>query len=348
MTMVSVIIPVYKVERTYFDQCINSVLAQTYMDIEIILVDDGAAGDLPAACDDYALMDKRIRVLHQENAGASAARNAGLAAATGEYVTFVDSDDWIDSSTIETALNRIQENDLQVLLWGSYKCYEQRREEYMPYTEDIALFSEKQKEQLMLKTMVGHLPFYEKPASHYGSGSCCSKMYRRSFLKENELWYPVGIQRAEDVNFNIRVFDKASRIGYMNRHLYYYRQLPDSATYQYREHGIEVFTRALGGLEAFLKDTGKGELFWQVYYMRCVFFFLESIDMDYMNSSNTKKFGRKMAEMRAEISKDPYRSAVIKLRMKHLSLAKRIPLFLMRRKWMGMLCLMYKAYSGRK
>ena len=99
--MISVIIPVYKVEK-YLDKCIESVVGQTYSDLEIILVDDGSPDGCPAMCDAWAEKDERIKVIHKPNGGLSSARNAGLAAASGEYVFFLDSDDTISANCIES------------------------------------------------------------------------------------------------------------------------------------------------------------------------------------------------------------------------------------------------------
>lgn len=345
---ISVVVPVYRVEPDYLKECIISIMHQTLREIEIILVDDGASAENAGILDAYAKMDRRIRVIHQENAGASAARNAGLKICTGKYVTFVDSDDYIAEDNLETVYAQAEQNELELLMWGTYKLFPQETVVYGPYVDDIRLFNEKQKEQLELKTMAGSLPVYEYPCSKYGSGSCCSKLYLLSFLRKNDLWYPVGIKRAEDVNFNIRVFEAAERIGYLNKHMYYYRQLQDSATYQYRENGIVVFTDALLKLREFLEQYRKSDYFWQVYYMRCMFFFLESMDMDYCNADNPKPFGTRMREMRAVLQQDPYRDAFRKLSYEHLTFAKKIPLFLIRRGWVRLLALFYGVYRKTK
>jgi len=342
--MVSIIIPVYNAKIEYFHECMRSVLGQTYTDIEAVLVDDGATEELRHACEEYAERDSRVLVIHQENAGAAAARNAGLKACQGEYVTFVDSDDYIDTKTIELALKRLLEDDLQILLWGSYKFDESGKKEYMPYDADVRLFEGELKEQLQLKTMAGYLSFYLPPSTHFGSGSCCSKLYKKAFLEEKKLWYPLGIKRAEDVNFNIRAFENAGRIGYLNQHFYYYRQHSDSATYQYRENGIEVFTDALNCLKSFLEEYDKGDIFYQIYYQRCLFFFLESMDMDYLNKNNKKPLKLRIREMKAAALSEPYCSAVQRLDFKYLSMAKRIPVILIKYGMMRTLCLFYSLY----
>lgn len=341
---VSVIVPVYNVEPDYLKECILSIMHQTLREIEIILVDDGAPAENGRIIDHFKEIDTRIKAIHQPNAGASAARNTGLKTATGKYVTFVDSDDYIAVDNLEIVYNQAEKMELELLMWGTYKLYPEEKVVYGPYVDDIELFNEKQKEQLELKTMAGTLPVYEYPCSKFGSGSCCSKLYLLSFLKQNKLCYPVGIERAEDVNFNIRVFEAAERIGYLNKQLYYYRQLDSSATYKYRENGISVFTGALNGLRDFLVRNHKSEYFMQVFYMRCMFFFLESMDMDYLNPNNPKSFIRRMAEMRRARKSEPYREAFAGLNIKNLTLAKKIPLILIRMNAMEVLVLFYKVY----
>lgn len=341
---VSVIVPVYNVKTEYLKECIQSIIDQTLTETEIILVDDGAPKENGLILDEFAEKDSRVIVVHKCNEGVSVARNVGIKMATGKYLTFVDSDDYISKDNLEIVYNHAEKKELDLLMWGTYKMYPGEKVVYAPYVDDIELFDEKQKEQLELKTMAGSLPVYEYPCSKYGSGSCCSKLYLVSFLRENQLLYPAGIERAEDVNFNIRVFEKAGRIGYLNKHMYYYRQLSSSATYKYRENGIKVFTGALNGLHDFLVSNEKSEYFMQVYYMRCMFFFLESMDMDYTNPNNPKPYFKRMQEMRQAGKSEPYKEAFEKLDPKNLSFAKRIPLILIKMNAMGALALFYKVY----
>ncbi|MCR5357754.1 MAG: glycosyltransferase [Lachnospiraceae bacterium] len=341
---VSVIIPVYRVSEDYFRDCLRSVMHQSLNDIEILLVDDGAPENIVNIMNETAGSDPRIRLLKQEHAGASAARNTGIAAACGEYITFVDSDDYIAEDNLEAAYDFAIKNQLEVAIWGTYKCYPGRQEEYMPFKQTIELISPDQKRDLMLKTMVGYLPVYGDLCTRCGSGSCCSKLYLRSFLSENDLKYPVGVMRSEDVNFNIRVYDKAARIGYLHRFFYYYRQLQESASYQYRDGGISVFEDALRELKAFIEGTGKDELFHQVYYMRCVFFFLESMDMDYLNPQNKKPLHTRLKLMKDKLNEELFSEALDKIDLKYLTFARRIPVFLMKHRMMGMLALFYRVY----
>ena len=113
MDLISVIVPIYNVE-SYLDRCIESIVNQTYKNLEIILVDDGSPDNCPAMCDAWAARDSRIQVIHKENGGLSDARNAGLAAASGEYIAFADSDDWVDAQCIRSLYGALRETDSEI------------------------------------------------------------------------------------------------------------------------------------------------------------------------------------------------------------------------------------------
>ncbi len=119
MPIISVIVPVYNVEE-YIHRCIDSILAQTFKEFELILVDDGSPDQSGKICDEYALIDSRIKVIHKKNGGLSDARNAGLEVAQGEYIGFVDSDDFIESDMYEKLLEACKENSSQIAMCGRY------------------------------------------------------------------------------------------------------------------------------------------------------------------------------------------------------------------------------------
>lgn len=118
--LVSVIIPIYKVD-VFLKKCVDSVLNQTYNNIEVILVDDGSPDTCPEICDEYAKQDSRVRVIHKCNGGQSSARNAGINIAKGDYITFVDSDDWIDPNAYKNLVSSAVENNLDIV--GGGYCY---------------------------------------------------------------------------------------------------------------------------------------------------------------------------------------------------------------------------------
>ena len=119
---ISIIVPIYKVEK-YLRRCIESLIHQDYPDIEIILVDDGSPDNCGTICDEYAQKDTRIKVIHQQNGGLSSARNTGIDVAQGDYLMFVDSDDWVEPNYCSTAINKAVENKCDIVVFGYYNIY---------------------------------------------------------------------------------------------------------------------------------------------------------------------------------------------------------------------------------
>lgn len=217
MTMVSVIVPVYKVER-YLDKCVNSILRQTYSDIEIILVDDGSPDRCGIMCDDYSKKDSRIKVIHKRNGGLSDARNVGIKKATGKYLLFVDSDDWIHEKLIERTVQTAEKNRADIVLFD-YISVEERTERKrfftMNFSEDIMLSAE-QEPRLISK-----------------SCSACNKLFRKDFWQEAGLLFPVG-KHYEDLGTIPKAMGIAKSVVYKKEAYYYYLQRTGSIM-----HGVD-------------------------------------------------------------------------------------------------------------
>ena len=199
MPKISVIIPVYNVEN-YIARCIDSLLNQTYMDFEIIAVNDGSLDNSLSILKSYE-KDKGIRVIDQENSGPAVARNCGIAAATGEYIMFIDSDDFVDPDYIESYITTIENSDFDVVM-GGYK-----------------------------KITGEHIDFVRSPNgkkfSKYLVTGPVAKIYRKDFLKENNILFP-DTTSSEDVYFNCLVINCGAKIGFIDNTGYYYYFNPAS------------------------------------------------------------------------------------------------------------------------
>lgn len=190
---VSVIVPVYKTEK-YLKECIDSIRNQTLKDIEIICVDDGSPDNCGKMLDEYAKEDNRIKVIHQKNADVSAARNAGINKATGEYLKFVDSDDTIDEKACEVCYSKAKEQDADILLHDAGK-------------------------EETLKTPVFDLL----------TPSSCFGVYKRALINRENVKFKTDLKFAEDQTFNLMCFPKANKIVTIKEHFYNYRPNPTSA-----------------------------------------------------------------------------------------------------------------------
>ena len=207
----SIVVPVYNVEQ-YLHKCVDSILNQTFRDYELILVDDGSTDGSSRICDDYKKIDERIRVFHKENGGLSDARNYGLDHSNGEYIAFVDSDDWIDSVMYESMMNSIIDNDADISVCGHrVVTVDGRVEETVVFDEPVLLTGiEATKEILKDERM---------PSFAW------NKLYKRSLFKD--IRFPHG-RIYEDIAVIYRYFDMAKRVYVLNEVYYNYLRRPGS------------------------------------------------------------------------------------------------------------------------
>ena len=223
---VSVIIPVYNVEK-YLSECIDSVLRQSLSDMEIICIDDGSTDGSAQILEEYRKKDRRIKVIHQKNAGASAARNAGIANASGEYIYFLDSDDYIDPAALEFLSNEMDKDRLDVLFFDAEAFYESEKlEEMFPsfktnytYKRSAALDG--------IYTGQEILALFRKINGYRVSPVL--QMLRKSHLINNKLSFYDGIIY-EDNLFTFQSLLAAKRTSHRDRVLYYRRVRENSAT----------------------------------------------------------------------------------------------------------------------
>ncbi len=209
---ISFIIPVYKVEA-YLRQCVESLTLQTYRDIEIILVDDGSPDGSPQLCETLASEDSRVKVIHKENGGLSDARNTGLLAATGDYVVFVDGDDfWMDNSALQH-LMKVIKPELDFIGYNCSYYYPDSGtySAWVAYDEALEMTTDKNKAMITL-VKSGTFPM-----------SACLKLMKRGFLIDNKLFFKKG-QIAEDIPWFINVLDLTKQCSFVNQYIYAYRQ----------------------------------------------------------------------------------------------------------------------------
>ena len=225
MSKISVIVPVFN-GAEFLRPCVDSILAQSFCDLEIILVDDGSTDKSPEICDRYAAQDKRVICIHQENAGAAAARNRGLKAATGKYIAFADSDDWIDRDMYETMVSVAEERSCDLVICDCLKESETGSQTYtheLPggYYDREAMVSQYFPQLLMPDSME-----YPVTISNW------LLLIRRKIIEENRLSFPEGMRFSEDLLFGSEVGYYAQSMTYLKDYTpYHYRQNPASVTH---------------------------------------------------------------------------------------------------------------------
>lgn len=209
--LISVIIPIYNVEP-YLRRCLNSVLNQTYSNLEIILVDDGSPDNCPSICDEYANNDTRIVVIHKKNGGLSDARNAGLDICKGDYITFVDSDDWITPHYVETLLDSAIRTSSDISIGEIKKTYEASCVLNNQKTTTRILNSREAVERLFSKTEASFV-------------AACGKLFKRNIIIH--IRFPKN-KIHEDEYLNYQWLYNAKKIVYIDQVLYFYFQRPNS------------------------------------------------------------------------------------------------------------------------
>lgn len=220
---VSIIIPIYNIQE-YIKPCLESVLRQTYNDIELILIDDGSSDDSSSICDSYANQDDRVRVVHQKNLGVSAARNKGLAVATGEYIMFVDGDDMVDTNMVTCMMDKISINSDCTLV----SCAVTRHYNNFGVSGEKVLRFNKTEASIDMLYM-----------NNMDNGPC-AKLIPSKIAKS--IKFNPKITIAEDLDYIYKILQKIDNEVFINSNLYYYRIAPGSAmTKPFTERRMDGF-----------------------------------------------------------------------------------------------------------
>lgn len=209
MKKVSIIIPIYNVEK-YLTKCVESVINQTYSNIEIILVDDGSPDKCGQICDEYAKKDKRIQVIHKKNGGLSDARNKGIEKSTGDYLFFLDSDDFIEKDTIEFLTKILEENNADLSVCSVYN--------YNPLTNEKKRDEDVSKDYIKVLNVEEALLLMLDTTKAF-SWRAWNKLYKKELF--NNVRYPIG-KIYEDVGTTYRLILNSKKIVYSSNPKYYY------------------------------------------------------------------------------------------------------------------------------
>ncbi len=250
---ISIVVPIYNVEK-YLRQCLDSIVNQTYKDLEIILVDDGSPDSCGAICDEYAAKDERIVVIHKENAGVSVARNDGIERAAGEWIMFVDPDDWLELDCCEQVLRITGKVDCEII----YFQREENNEDgsiakHFPAI-DSRMLSGEDLQKLQLNALADYIQ-----SLGFESTAPWGKLYRRSFLMEYSCKFPVGIKRRQDVIFNLYCLEHLKRGYYYDRVGYHYRRNNNSICRGYNRNMLDILLGFYAKAEEFVIKYHKGD-----------------------------------------------------------------------------------------
>lgn len=250
--LISVIVPVYNVDK-YLENCVNTLVNQTYSNLQIILVDDGSTDSSGNICDRLAKEDERIVVVHKDNEGLGMARNTGLDYASGEYVMFVDSDDYTDITMVEKLYNALNNYKADTSYCGYTMAYNSGKQKEIPAYYNNKIFQNEEIIDNVLLEMIAGQPDAKKDAIL--SMSVWHALYSMKIIKDNNLCFPSEREFiSEDIIFDIAYLQKSKCVCYIEDPLYFYRcSNENSLTHQYKKDEFERQKKQIDKMEYELK-----------------------------------------------------------------------------------------------
>ena len=331
MAKVAIVVPVYKVPFDYLDQCLDSIIHQSFKDIEILVVDDGSPEEWAVKCDSYLEKDSRVRVFHKKNGGLSDARNYGLGEARSEWITFVDGDDWIDPDFIASFVDRIENRTelSDIYFYSGYRNYPQREEIKVPHFPDGTLFrSYEEREELQTRCFTTHVI---KGGNIKGItiSSGCMKVFRTDFLKSKNLLFPI-VPYDEDSLFYLDSLEAASSVEYVSKAVYHYRYTEGSIVNKYRPNTIREQEIYLGYIFEFAKKHNKSQDFIDKVYLRVMTSMLLMVKNNFFHNDNPDSFFVRHRKCAMCFRQEPYSTALRKIHIGDLRRNAKIKLLFLR------------------
>lgn len=286
--LVSIIIPVYNVEK-YLDKCVTSVLNQSYRNIEVILINDGSIDKSLEICKELQRSDNRVKVIDKENGGLSSARNAGLKQALGEYVLFLDSDDYYDDiDGLNQLILSLTKEKVDVLNFHYKKYFEESREFQKVFSDvNISEFYSLRSYNERLLWLISNSQYI---------ASACNKLIKRELLIDNNLFFEDGLL-SEDIEWTLKLAICSKSIGIHNSDFYVYRQRSNSITHTVSDKHIHDLFYILENLLSFVDSINDDKLKEACYYYIAYQYGTLLINIHYASKESKKNYYKKMKSL---------------------------------------------------
>lgn len=326
MAKVSIVVPVYKVEK-YIDNCIESLASQSLKDIEIILVDDGSPDKCGEICDQYAAKDNRIKVLHKKNAGVSAARNDGLLQASGEYVLFCDSDDWMEEDACEKLYCAAKNNNADIAIGDVFMAYDSGERKAVRFYENEFCIEQRDRIDEMIcadiyRTYCTNPP---KEGVAFGYGGPWNKLVRRELILDNGINFDLRVKGVfDDILYTAHILFHAKKICYIHENVYNYRIIASSITHSYKPNVVEINDAIFSCWNEFFEKTGNKNKYEKPFYACVMRRLEEAIKLYFVNEKNEKTLSERMGELTKVVKSEPYKTAAQCVDLKKISKKQRM------------------------
>lgn len=327
-TLISVIIPVYNVEQ-YISHCIESIIDDVMCDtgqVEIIIVDDGSLDSSGKIAESYSKEFPLIKVIHKQNAGVAAARNTGIEAASGEWLYFVDSDDWLEENTLSILCEKSKlYEDVDILLFDAFQNTENKEKGWEHFTREH-VWSERA-EIRNLQRGVLYYPIIEQDGekTKVPLAAPWDKLYRRRFVRENNLLFRENLRVMDDMIFSMEAFGVAEKIAYCKEKIYHYRYVADSITNHYKSDRVSQDKRVWEYFYGYITKLDKNK--WtdeekmcleQAFYCRVIKSYSICCRLCFFNPQNNKKLLEKIKYAMEVLQTEPYNKAFESVQLANL------------------------------
>lgn len=309
MPKMSIVVPVYNTEK-YLQRCVNSLIHQTLPEVEIILVDDGSHDSCPQMCDEYATMDERVKVIHKKNAGVSAARNEGLQYATGEYVIFCDSDDWMELNACETLYTAGVQKNADVVVGdinrinGNEVIYNQFFSQEFYYTDRVEM------DKLIMAVIYQNYCHLPPTTPTIGYGGPWNKAVKRNFLINNHISFDVSLLGLyDDILYTAYIYANMHSIVYLHKPVYNYVVVPTSITKSFKENSLDISKRIFNAFTKFIQQYDHDKQWEKAFDALVIRRFEECLRLYFFSNKNPKGFKKNLEELKETMASEPYKGA---------------------------------------
>lgn len=332
---VSIIVPIYNMER-FLNNCIESIINQTYKNLEILLINDGSTDKSEKICNNYKKKDNRIKIINQKNSGISVARNTGLHYATGDWIMFIDSDDWVEYDMVERLITIANIENAEIVQCNSYYVYENE------IIKRAGIFPNYQRrtdiENIKLDIISPKYDEIENNTYTRAIRAVHGKLYKSTILKNKKFLENIFV--FEDGIFLLNVLDDVKTYILTNEYLYFYRVTENSISKKFSSDYLNQIEQIMENIKEYVVKQKNREKFEIVYNAMCFELISSSMTRYFFNKKNNN---RNIMKLLKEKCKNKYKSIIANVDKKYLNLNQKILLFLLRKHMYFLIYIVYKS-----
>ena len=340
-SLISIIVPVYNAALT-LSKCVRSLTSQTFRNIEILLINNGSTDNSWSICLELASKDSRVKAIDHLEKGVSSARNRGVQVASGEYVVFVDADDWIDNNVCEVFANENRLHNYDLFCFSAQYHKANNSLKSFLHAESIPQLSIAQKEELQIKVLAPNAPCFNYKTSTRFLGSVWGKFYKKDVLTKHNLRFATETIISEDVLFNTLALDYFDRIGYTKDCFYHYTQQTNSAQNRYRPNSEKHFTFIIKEILAWLLRKNKNVFFVDAANCLFVHYLFGVLKEDIFHKDNTKSNTEKKKQLETVLSMKEFSDPLNNMNETYFSLSERIFIWMLRNRLVGTISFLFR------